>query len=119
MTSSTHHSAREAGSIESRIADRLAVLWQRQRPELAARVDVLERAAAAAADASLTPELRGEAAELAHKLAGALGMYGHNVAGAAARRMEIMLDASAPLVAAELQHCASELRRAVAYGDAR
>lgn len=113
MTSSStgHRNARPADAIEARIADRLAILWQRQRPELAARIEVLERAAAAAADANLTPELRAEAAALAHKLSGALGMYGHAAAGEAARRMELLLDASMPLNGAELQGCATELRR--------
>ena len=104
----------EAAAVEARIADRLAVLWQRQRPELAARVDVLERAAAAAADASLTPELRAEATALAHKLAGALGLYGYTGAGEAARKMERMLDESTSPNGAELQDCAVELRRVVA-----
>ena len=100
--------------MEARIASRLAVLWQRHRPELAARVDVLERAAAAAGDASLTPEMRAEAAALAHKLAGALGMYGHVEAGEAARKMEALLDGGVPLNGAELKGCATELRRVIA-----
>lgn len=112
--SPTHLTTHPAGGLEARIADRLSTLWQRQRPELAARVDVLERAAAAADDASLTAELRAEAATLAHKLAGALGMYGHAAAGEAARRMELLLEASIPLNAAELQGCVTELRRVIA-----
>lgn len=113
MTSSStpNRTPQQPGALEARIADRLATLWQRQRPELAARIDVLERAAAAAADASLTPELRAEATALAHKLAGALGLYGHAAAGEAARKMELLLDASVPLNGTELQGCATELRR--------
>lgn len=102
-----------AKATQTRIADRLAELWQRQRPELAARVEVLERAASAAADASLTPDMRVEAAALAHKLAGALGMYGHTQAGKAARRMELLLDGSGPLIGMDLKGCARELRRVV------
>ncbi len=104
----------DKNATEVRIANRLAELWQRQRPELAARVEVLERAAAAAADASLTPEMRIEAAALAHKLAGALGMYGHAQAGEAARRMEGLLDGNVSPNIAELQGCATELRRVIA-----
>ncbi len=100
--------------MQTRIADRLAELWQRQRPELASRVAVLERAAAAAADASLTPDMRVEAAALAHKLAGALGMYGHAEAGEAARRMELLFDGSVLLDGMDLQGCAKELRRVIA-----
>ena len=98
-------------TAEARIAERVATLWQRHRPELSQRVAVLERAAAAAEDASLTPELRAEAAALAHKLAGALGVYGHTSAGEAARRMELLLEADLPLNGTELQGCTAELRR--------
>lgn len=101
-------------AMQARIVDRLAELWQRQRPELAARVAVLDRAASAAADASLTPEMRAEAAALAHKLAGALGMFGHAQAGEAARKMELLLDGSVPLNGTDLQGCATELRRVIA-----
>ena len=111
--SASKHAAHKERTPEARIAERLTALWQRQRPELAARVDVLERAAAAAADASLTPEMRTEAASLAHKLAGALGMYGHTEAGEVARRMEILLDGGVPVSGPELQGCAKQLRRVV------
>lgn len=104
---------RKTAAVHARITDRLAELWQRQRPELAARVDVLERAAVAAVDASLTAEMRAEAAALAHKLAGALGMYGHVEAGDAARKMELLLNASVPLNGMELQDYATELRRVI------
>lgn len=112
MTSPTPQSS--AHTAEVRIADRLAALWQRQRPVLAERIVVLERAAEAAADASLTPELRAEAAMLAHKLAGTLGLYGHAAAGKAASKMELLLDVEEPLNGPELQSCAAELRRVLA-----
>ena len=75
---------------------------------------MLERAASAAVDSSLTSGMRAEAADLAHKLAGALGMYGHAEAGEAARKMEVLLDGSSPLIGTDLQRYATELRRVVA-----
>lgn len=112
--SASNHAAHAGHSPEARIAERLTALWQRQRPEFAARVEVLERAAIAATDASLTPEMRAEAAALAHKLAGSLGLYGHVEAGKAARRMELLLEGAVSPNGQELEGCAKQLRRVVA-----
>ena len=53
----------------------LAAIWQRHRPIVLERLNLLDRAASAAMEDTLSLELHEEAAEVAHKLAGSLGMY--------------------------------------------
>ena len=66
----------------------LAALWRRNLPLLHERLTTLEYAAASAASGALSSDLRVEAAAIAHKLAGSLGMFGHHEATAIARRIE-------------------------------
>ncbi len=51
-------------------------LWQQFQPQLQERVAILQSAAAALADGSLTSEQREQAVAAAHKLAGVLGTFG-------------------------------------------
>lgn len=99
----------EMTDAEDKTAALLAVLWQRVRPLVEERLATIELAATAA---PLTEELRKEAANSAHKLAGSLGMYGYDEGTRVAREIEILLDSGTadrknlgPLIAA--------LRRAV------
>jgi HPt (histidine-containing phosphotransfer) domain-containing protein len=69
----------------------IANLWLRNRPQTLARLALLDRAAAAAAAHSLTPELRGEATSVAHKFAGSLGMFGFHDGTRLARELELHL----------------------------
>ncbi len=59
-------------SITNRIEGQLAALWERNLPTLHERLTVLDRAAAAAANNSLSPEDQKQACGIAHKLAGLL-----------------------------------------------
>jgi len=54
----------------------LANLWVKIQPIVEERLAILDRASSAASAGSLSLELRKEAQSNAHKLAGALGMYG-------------------------------------------
>ena len=58
------------------IEELVSELWQRARPTVAARLELLEAAARAAETGHMESELRDEAAMAAHKLAGSLGTYG-------------------------------------------
>ncbi|HTH48344.1 MAG TPA: Hpt domain-containing protein [Candidatus Limnocylindria bacterium] len=89
----------------------IAALWERNQPLVRERVDVLQRAAVVAAGGGLDHALRVHALEAAHKLAGALGMYGRAEAGAVASRMEQMLEADGAVDAPELERLAAELRQ--------
>jgi HPt (histidine-containing phosphotransfer) domain-containing protein len=97
---------------EDKTASLLAALWVRNRPVVEQRVAVLDRAALAAANGPLTEELRTEANSSAHKLAGALGMYGYDEGTQIARRLELMLSVTTP-DAARLNELIVELRASI------
>jgi DNA-binding response OmpR family regulator/HPt (histidine-containing phosphotransfer) domain-containing protein len=63
-------------------------LWARARGAMLERVDVLERAARAAAEGRLTGALRQQATDEAHRLAGALGTFGLPEGSRSARELE-------------------------------
>lgn len=92
------------------MAAMIAALWERNQPLVRERVALLERAGAGVTSGALSMELRVEAHAAAHKLAGALGMYGRAEAGLIASRMETMLEGDAALDAGELMALAAELR---------
>ena len=91
----------------------LAALWLRNRPLVDERLAVLERAALAAAAFALAEEQREEAADVAHKLAGSLGMYGYDLGTKIARQLELLLDYPTP-DPARLRALTVELRQSLA-----
>jgi HPt (histidine-containing phosphotransfer) domain-containing protein len=73
-------------------AQLLKTLWQKNLPIFQERISILQQAADELSHThSLTPELRDEAASTAHKLAGALGMFGFPKGTDLARQMEQLL----------------------------
>ena len=96
---------------EDKTAALLAQLWVKNLPIVEERLAVLERAATAATG-GLSAELRTEAAQSAHKLAGALGMYGYDEGTRIARELEVLLT-SERLDAPRLGELVGELRQAV------
>ena len=92
----------------------LSSLWLRIRPVIEDRLQVIERAAAAAASGTLDVDTREEAADVAHKLAGSLGMYGFDLGTRLARQLELMLDYSTP-DPGELHHVANQLRQSLTF----
>jgi HPt (histidine-containing phosphotransfer) domain-containing protein len=88
----------------------LATLWLRNRPLLEERLAMLDRAASSAANGTLLEELREEAADTAHKLAGSLGMYGYDHGTRLARQLELLLDYQSP-DAAQIQALTGQLRK--------
>ena len=74
----------------------LAKLWIKIQPIVEDRLTVLDRAAAAAGQGPLSDELRKEAQSNAHKLAGALGMYGFDEGTRISRELEHLLERGAP-----------------------
>jgi HPt (histidine-containing phosphotransfer) domain-containing protein len=73
----------------------IAALWHRSQPTVLQRLDLLDRAAAAASSNLLTLELREQAADIAHKLAGSLGMFGFHEGTGYAGQIEHMLESPA------------------------
>ena len=90
----------------------LAKLWVKIQPIVEERFAVLDRASAAAAQGSLPVELRKEAQSNAHKLAGALGMYGFDEGTRISRELEQLLDKEVP-EPARLGTLVGELRASV------
>ena len=87
----------------------LATLWQRNRPLIEERLNLLDRAAIAAAAGTLDADSREEAADVAHKLAGSLGMYGYDEGTRLARKLELLLDYRTP-DASQIEKLAIALR---------
>lgn len=74
----------------------LVRLWERNLPLLRERLACLDLAARQAQLGQLTPEARSEAAALAHKLAGSLGMFGYPQGTHIAREIEELLELEGP-----------------------
>jgi HPt (histidine-containing phosphotransfer) domain-containing protein len=95
---------------QEKTASLLASLWLRNRPLLEERLALLDKAASSAAAGVLVEELREEAADTAHKLAGSLGMYGYDNGTRIARQLELLLDYPTPdptqikVLATQLRH---------------
>ncbi len=87
----------------------LASLWLRNRPIVEERLATLDRAASFAAAGALEQDLREEAVDTAHKLAGSLGMYGHDDGTRLARQLEMLLDYPTP-DPAQIRTLATQLR---------
>jgi HPt (histidine-containing phosphotransfer) domain-containing protein len=88
----------------------LASLWERNLPVLQQRLDTLEHAVAAARLGTLTPALRAEAIDLAHKLSGSLGMFGYPEATTFARGLETHFEAAGEPDALKLAQDLAALR---------
>lgn len=88
---------------------RIAALWQRNVPQTMERLNLLDRAASAAAGDTLSASLSEEAAATAHKLAGSLGMFGLDEGTRLAREMEQHLESATP-DAGKLTSLARQLR---------
>jgi HPt (histidine-containing phosphotransfer) domain-containing protein len=99
-------------NANDKTASLLSALWLRNRPVVDARLDALDRAAACAAAGSLTEEVREDAADTAHKLAGSLGMYGFPQGTRLARELELLLDYPTP-DPARISSLALQLRQAL------
>lgn len=96
---------------ETKIAAMIKSLWERNLPTLHERLSLLDRAALAAASGNLTEALRTEALEIAHKLAGSLGMFGYDRGTEIARNIEVILTNPSPSALARLTTLTTELRQ--------
>lgn len=100
--------------LEDQNSALLATLWLRNRPVIEQRLDVLDRAASAAASGTLDADTREQAADVAHKLAGSLGMYGYDEGTRLARKLELLLDYRTP-DPAQMRKLATELRGSLSF----
>jgi hypothetical protein len=79
------------GGRVSETAALLKAVWEKNLPVLRERMGVLSAAGEAADAGALSQELRVEAAGIAHKLAGSMGMFGYPEGTRIAREIEVML----------------------------
>jgi HPt (histidine-containing phosphotransfer) domain-containing protein len=90
----------------------LATLWVKVRPIVEERLATLDHAAAAARAGTLAEDLRKQALNSAHNLAGSLGMYGYHEGTRVARELEMLLGGAQP-DAGRMGALLAELRAAV------
>ncbi|MBW4553176.1 MAG: response regulator [Aphanocapsa sp. GSE-SYN-MK-11-07L] len=72
-------------------------LWQKHQGLISDRLSLLQQVAAALPAGNLSPQLRQDAAQAAHKLAGILGMYDLDHGTVIARTIEVILQTPTPL----------------------
>ncbi len=89
----------------------LATVWQRNLPLVRQRVRALRDTADTLQAGPLTPDNRIEASEIAHKLAGSLGMFGFPKGSEISRNLELLLDSEAPLPAGIFQELTTQLEQ--------
>jgi HPt (histidine-containing phosphotransfer) domain-containing protein len=100
-----------AHPVDAEISALLADLWQRHRPSMHQRLDLLDHAALSAASGRLDEPARAEAQSVAHKLAGNLGMFGYKAAGSIASEIEHILKEPTPQSLGHLATLARQLRQ--------
>lgn len=83
---------------------KLQQMWLQVLPQMLSRVEVVCRASKAITAGTLTPDLCSEAIQEAHKLAGALGIFGLHQGSKDALKIEQLLESKTQ---AETQHAAS------------
>ncbi|MEO6805176.1 MAG: Hpt domain-containing protein [Edaphobacter sp.] len=108
--------ARKDLTIDAKIDNVLAQLWQKNLPTIRERLDLLDKFGAAAASGKLNEPTRLEALSIAHKLAGSLGMYGYQQGTEVASKMERILKSPTPETLATLRTLAADLRMSLAAG---
>jgi DNA-binding response OmpR family regulator len=116
QTAASPAPAAPAPAPRENVAAAVGQLWARARGAMLQRVEVLERAARAAADGRLTGALRQQATAEAHRLAGALGTFGVPEGTRLAREAETRFGGGAylkPADGAALADIALRLRSAV------
>jgi chemotaxis protein histidine kinase CheA len=102
--------------IDSKIDNVLAQLWQKNLPTVRERLDLLDKFGAAASSGKLDEPTRLEALNIAHKLAGSLGMYGYQQGTEVASKMERILKSPTPETLLTLRALSVDLRKSLATG---
>ena len=96
------------------IDDVLAQLWKKNLPTIRERLDLLDKFGLAAVSGKLDEPTRVEALNIAHKLAGSLGMYGYQQGTEVASKMERILKSPTPETLVTLRTLVADLRKSLA-----
>ena len=115
-TSPDQISAKDTDKINDKIDDLLLQLWQKNLPTIRQRLDLLDQFGSAAVSGKLEEHTRLEALNIAHKLAGSLGMYGYQQGTEVASKMERILKSPTPETLITLRALAADLRKSLATG---
>ena len=102
--------------ISTQIDEILLHLWQKNLPTVRERLDLLDEFGLAASTGTLAETTRIEALNIAHKLAGSLGMYGYQQGTEVASKMERILKSPTPETLVTLRGLAADLRESLATG---
>jgi HPt (histidine-containing phosphotransfer) domain-containing protein len=102
--------------IDTQIDTILTQLWQKNLPTVRERLDLLDKFGSIAASGKLDEPSRIEALNLAHKLAGSLGMYGYQEGTEVASKMERILKSPTRETLLTLATLAVDLRNSLASG---
>ncbi|GAB1543239.1 hypothetical protein NUACC21_59130 [Scytonema sp. NUACC21] len=94
-------SSASSPSLEQEFNQAMGGLWNQYQGLMMQRMKVLQKAAAAIADNTLTAELRQSAQQQAHKLAGVLGMFELETGTQLARTVEQLLAENDDLLASQ------------------
>jgi HPt (histidine-containing phosphotransfer) domain-containing protein len=108
--------AQSTPRINTQIDDLLAQLWKKNLPTIRERLDLLDQFSLAASTGALAETTRTEALNIAHKLAGSLGMYGYQQGTEVASKMERILKSPTPETLVTLRGLAADLRKSLAPG---
>jgi DNA-binding response OmpR family regulator/HPt (histidine-containing phosphotransfer) domain-containing protein len=95
----------------------LNAIWNRYYPQTLDRVASLDRLLVAHQDRSLTPEIRQQAWQSAHTLAGTLGTFGIPLGSQTAKQIELLLEQNTELsedLIAQIQNDVAVLHREIA-----
>lgn len=94
-----NHGAANASSL----ADGVIRIWRRHHQTVYRRVAFVAEAVALLQLSQLPSDVRRQAADDAHKLAGNLGTFGHPLGSEHARAVELALQSQAPLSSMEIK----------------
>ena len=92
----------------------LATVWQRNLPLVRQRLHALRTAVDQSHAGPLSPPVRLEAASIAHKLAGSLGMFGYPEGSEIAKHLETLLDCEEALSPDRFGELTAQLERSLA-----
>jgi chemotaxis protein histidine kinase CheA len=112
--SNAQPNAQPNAQSNTQIDDLLAQLWKKNLPTIRERLDLLDQFGLAASTGTLAETNRTEALQIAHNLAGSLGMYGYQQGTEVASKMERILKSPTPETLITLRALAADLRKSLA-----
>ncbi len=88
-------------------------IWRQNLPIIRDRLDRLDAFVVIANQGDVTPQQHSDALNIAHKMAGSLGIFGFAAAGDVAHDLEVALRSSGPIDTIQLHRLNTSLRLAL------